>query len=711
MSDQLHIQETSPKSGFLKSPDNQHIKGKFNFIHQIDDSDCAAACLAMVAQSCGVDVVLSETRALCGGNASGLEICTAAQKLGLNASFHRAQFSFLENLDQPCIAHWQGNHWVVVLGYKDESVKVADPAAGTYWLTYEEAKESFSGYVCKVLGVDVKGKVIQRSNWLIPCLKPFKNVILPTALLMLLTVSAEMLIPFFIQNLIDERLFEEEATFRWLIFYTGLAGGAVILGQTLQSMLLSKAAIKSESLVLDTLFKKWLAMPVEFFKDRSFRELRLRFENVFKIRHLLQESAGVMLFALLELIAIFAMLEHYGQAIFFTLTLSPAIFLTYLAFSLSRKQAGALKFSTENFMGCLDDLTKGVFAIRASESDIFFRELEKKAKDKMQETVRKNERAIVFCEKGALAVGLSSALFLFYNSGKEYINGESTAGTMMAVLILSTMTINTIYRVLKHRDSFENGAVIYDYLHDVFDVKEESFQNIFEDQPAEVEWDSYALTSELGSNCLNLVIDKKSSCFIYGDSSLISTSLRETIKNYSGSLKLKTDNKEYIVPEDAPNVSCIEEHPHIFNLSVYENIAMSDHYDEKKVKWCLRLVLADDLAENLNYGLETKLTENQLCYEMKMKIVLARTLYRNAPVYMLENLSDFLSKRELLIFGYHLKEHLNDRTVVVIDKDPFLSKYCTKVAIVYNGILKEYDTAENLLKAKNAYSKRVNGTS
>ena len=119
-------------------------------------------------------------------------------------------------------------------------------------------------------------------------------------------------------------------------------------------------------------------------------------------------------------------------------------------------------------MSCLDDLTKGIFSIRASGADSFFKGLEEKAKNKMQDTVRKNERALILCEKGALGIGLASGLFLFYRSGKDYMDGNSSAGTMMAILILSAMTINTIYRVLKHRESFESGAVIYDYLHAVY---------------------------------------------------------------------------------------------------------------------------------------------------------------------------------------------------------------------------------------------------
>lgn len=682
-------------------------KNNVNLVRQIDSSDCAAASLAMVCQFYGIDLVLSEARSLCGANASGQQICSAAHDLGLTASFHRAKFKSLENSDLPLIAHWQGNHWVVILENKDKEVKIADPAAGIYWLPYSEAAESFSGYTCKISGNGSQKTVGVRSNWLIPCLKPFKNIILPTALFMLMTVAAEMLIPFLIQSLIDERLFEEDATFRWLIFYTGLAGGAVIIGQGLQSLLLSKAALKSEGLLLDALMNRWMSMPDEFFKERSFRELRNRFENVFKVRHFLQETAGVLLFALLEFIAIFAMLEHYGQAVFFALTLTPAFLLTVFSFKLSRNQAGALKFSTENFMSCLDDLTKGIFSIKASQASSFFKGLEEQAKNKMLETIRKNERAIVLCEKGALAIGLSSALFLFYRSGKDYMDGQSTAGTMMAILILSTMALNTLYRVLKHRESFEHGAVIYDYLHDVFDINADNEELVQDHMPASVEWRECVIESEESAlDKFSLKIPETSSCFLYGETDLLVRTVKNKVNFKSGELKFATESNTYSSVKGLPAISLIEDCPHIFNLSVYENVAMSDVYDEKKVKWCLRLALSDELESKLTYGLRTKLIESQLSFEKKMRIVLARALYREAPVYLLENLSRFMSPKELLTFGYHIQEHLTDRTVIVVDENLQLSKYCTNIAIVYNGNLKGFDSPVNLLNSVNAYSKR-----
>jgi ATP-binding cassette subfamily B protein len=684
--------------------------GTFSFVAQIDSSDCAAACLSMVAQYYGIDLLLSEARNFCGANASGQDISESAEKLGLKANLRRLKFNNILESNYPLVAHWQGNHWVVILAVKAGNVKIADPAAGVYWLSTQEATLAYSGYICQFEGQSRISPLRSRNNWLLPCLAPFKKVIFPAALLILMAVAGEVLIPYILQELIDERLFDDEAVFKWLVFYAALAGSAVFVGQGLQSWLLSKAASKSESMLLEQLFERWLTMPEAFFRDRSFRELRVRFESVFKIKVFLQESAGIILFSLLELIAIFALLEHYGKAVLFAFLWLPALGLVVLTFVLSRRQAGALKLSQESFLNCLDDMTKGMFSIRNSCAETFFKTIEKEAKEKMQLMVNKNQRDMILCDRGALAIGLSSTLFLFYRSGMDYMSGEGSAGTMIAVLLLSALALNTLYRILGQRENFEDGAVVYDYLHDVFDSPIYVNDGVEDEHPAEVKWEGCDVNQRRGSlKSFSLRLPAKDSLFLAGESQLVLETLKKNISLDKGELTLTTAQQSYSSKDHLPLLSFMEEYPHVFNISAYENVAMNQKVDKKRVRWCLRLALCDHLEKHLQYGLDTKIVEENLSYEDKMKLVLARTLYRRAPVYILENISSFLSPKELLVFGYHLKNHMQDQTVIVSDSDLTLAKYCSQVAIVYNGKLREQGTVADLEKANGMYSMMIEG--
>src|SRR5262249_18170 len=129
-----------------------------------------------------------------------------------------------ENLAQiklPCIAHYDGNHFIVVYGYSDEYVKVADPAYGkdkidkkTFlkrWskvvLTLEPTPEIFKN---KNLEESVEDFRKERKSlykkFYSPVITPMKRVIgeilVATFLLQLLGLA----IPFFTQTIIDNVL-------------------------------------------------------------------------------------------------------------------------------------------------------------------------------------------------------------------------------------------------------------------------------------------------------------------------------------------------------------------------------------------------------------------------------------------------------------------------------------------------------------------------
>ena len=55
--------------------------------------------------------------------------------------FLRKSFSALADMSTPVIAHWGGNHWLVIIGYKAGQFKIADPAAGVYWLSEKEVEQ------------------------------------------------------------------------------------------------------------------------------------------------------------------------------------------------------------------------------------------------------------------------------------------------------------------------------------------------------------------------------------------------------------------------------------------------------------------------------------------------------------------------------------------------------------------------------------------
>lgn len=122
---------------------------RYPFIQQQSSSDCGAACLAMIGQYWGKRFSLNTLRNLAGVGRSGASlkgITTAAESLGFQARPVRASLSRLSDQSNPWIAHWEGNHYIVVYQVKGDRVLVADPAVGKRQLSRAEFTTGWTGY-------------------------------------------------------------------------------------------------------------------------------------------------------------------------------------------------------------------------------------------------------------------------------------------------------------------------------------------------------------------------------------------------------------------------------------------------------------------------------------------------------------------------------------------------------------------------------------
>jgi ATP-binding cassette subfamily B protein len=118
------------------------MKRRFPYYSQLDAMDCGPASLRMICAYFGRELPQARLRDLCQigrGGVNFLGISEAAEKLGLRSLPVRLAFRRLrDEVPLPCIAHWQGDHFVVVYAITPKKVRVADPAHGLIDYTHEE---------------------------------------------------------------------------------------------------------------------------------------------------------------------------------------------------------------------------------------------------------------------------------------------------------------------------------------------------------------------------------------------------------------------------------------------------------------------------------------------------------------------------------------------------------------------------------------------
>ena len=104
--------------------------------------DCGPAALRMICTHNGRDFPqawLRELSEIGKGGVNLLGISEAAERLGMRSLAVRLSFNrFRDEAPLPCIAHWQGNHFVVVYEITRKKVRIADPAVGLIDYTHDE---------------------------------------------------------------------------------------------------------------------------------------------------------------------------------------------------------------------------------------------------------------------------------------------------------------------------------------------------------------------------------------------------------------------------------------------------------------------------------------------------------------------------------------------------------------------------------------------
>lgn len=136
------------KKSKIKAPITKGVC-KVPVIIQLEALECGAASLAMVLAYYGKWIPLEQVRLDCGVSRDGSNaknVLKAARYHGLNAKGYRFDAQTIKQKGKfPCIIHWNFNHFVVLDGFKGDTVYLNDPAVGNTTVTMEVFEESFTG--------------------------------------------------------------------------------------------------------------------------------------------------------------------------------------------------------------------------------------------------------------------------------------------------------------------------------------------------------------------------------------------------------------------------------------------------------------------------------------------------------------------------------------------------------------------------------------
>lgn len=172
------------------------------------------------------------------------------------------------------------------------------------------------------------------------------------------------------------------------------------------------------------------------------------------------------------------------------------------------------------------------------------------------------------------------------------------------------------------------------------------------------------------------------------------------------------DIKEYDIDEYRKLIAPVFQDEETYAYSLAQNVSLKtkEKTDYKKAEDKIREADLGDKLDELPNGINTPLYKYlssdgiDLSGGQKAKLMLARALYKNAPVIILDEptaaLDALAEEKSYLNFN----RMAAGRTTVYISHRLSSTRFCDKVAMFDNGSLIEYGTHEELLEKKGKYS-------
>lgn len=125
-----------------------NFRSRVPLLLQTEAAECGLACIAMVCGYFKKDVDLFTLRQRYGISSHGATLASLmriADKIGFDHRPLSLELDEIKQLKQPCILHWDLNHFVVLVALKPKYAIIYDPAFGRRQLSFKELSLHFTG--------------------------------------------------------------------------------------------------------------------------------------------------------------------------------------------------------------------------------------------------------------------------------------------------------------------------------------------------------------------------------------------------------------------------------------------------------------------------------------------------------------------------------------------------------------------------------------
>lgn len=700
------------------------------FTEQLDETDCAPACLSMILNYYGKKVSNTKLRDYTKTDKNGTSIYGISQgckKLGFDTNaFELDSIEELEELKVPMIAHVLNDmnyeHYVIIEKFDDNFITIVDPAKGKNKIKVEEFKKKWSKVVIEIL----PNENFNTENDDISIIDTFKSLFKDNKKIVSLIISVSILVNAFsiisafyflilIDNVIPNNAFRNLhiISLGFLIIYLFESISSLIRGNLVLYM-----SAKIDLSLMKKYFQHILNLKKEFFDTRKTGEIVSRFVDISIIRDTFSTVTLTLFVDILMILVTCTVLFFYSSLLFlFTLFIIPAIvIIVYIFRKPFSKYNRTLLESQSNLNSYIIENINGIDVIKSynAQNNVILN-----GKNKFNNLISNYIKIGKLMNYQNAFIDFSKSLgtlFILWTGSYLVMSNIITLGELLTLSAVLAFLLDPLERIANLQGTIQSSIVAARRFGEIVSIETENTKSIqknfkFQDRLVfqNVNF-AYGFNDDVLKN-INVEIKKGEKIGVTGSSgsgkSTLAKLLLRQYEEFSGEILIDNENLKNInINELRSKISYISQNNFVFGASIKDNLLFGvNHNMEKVIDVCKRVGI-HSFIKNLNYGYDTILEANgeNLSGGQIQRISIARALIKDADIYIFDEPTSSLdAETERLVQDYI--ENIDGKTIIIISHNLNFIKNLDRILVIENGQLNDNSAYIQLMQNENAYNK------
>ncbi|WP_310487316.1 peptidase domain-containing ABC transporter [Chamaesiphon sp. VAR_69_metabat_338] len=708
----------------------QHVTHNYPFYAQQGASDCGAACIVMVGRYWGKELNINRLRELAyvsrdGASLKGL--VNAVEKIGFNCRPVKASLARLANQKLPAIAHWQGNHYIVVFEITTEHVIVCDPAIGQRKLTHAEFKQGWTDFCLLLeptlaLAKKVEGKSTDLFQ-LFQLIAPHKVVIGEIFIASIVLQLFGLISPIFTQLILDRAVIHKSAS-SLATFGVGLVifGFFKIAMSSLRQYLMAITANRIDAALVIGFIRHTFSLPLSYFDARHVGDIISRIQENHKIRSFITgQSLGV----LLDLMSVFVyatlmFVYSWKLALVTLISIPPFLILNLASTPFLKKMSREMFIASNHENSYLIEALNGVRTVKSMSVEKSVRwQWEERLNKEIKQSFRSQ---MVGLKLGAVssAIDTISSTALTWVGAALVISGEFTIGQLFAFNMLSGNVISPFQRLVGLWGSIQEIGIAIERLCDVIEAKPEedgdiNYQDLGRFQ-GHVKFENvtfrYSKDAELNIlENINFEIAPGQTIAVVGRSGSGKTTLAKLILGLylptSGTIKIDGKDLTTISLHSwRSQVGVVDQDTFLFSGTIKSNITLAQPgVAQEQIERAAVLAGADEFINKMPMRYETEIGEGggMLSGGQRQRLAIARALLGDPRLLVFDEATSSLDAESERIIQDNLEQIRRDRSTLIIAHRLSTVQNADLILVLDKGILIEQGTHVELMAKRGHY--------